>query len=70
MHPSHTLLWSCVGVRSRRVTNDTDTYRSSSESDVSYSDVDRYVSFVIRQDQTPMCYKHSLTVYLYPAFSL
>ncbi|EYC27057.1 hypothetical protein Y032_0009g495 [Ancylostoma ceylanicum] len=27
--------------------------------DVSDSDVDRYVSFVIRQDRTPMCYKCS-----------
>ncbi|EYC19838.1 hypothetical protein Y032_0023g745 [Ancylostoma ceylanicum] len=41
----------CVGIRSRRIAND--TYRSSSESDVSGSDVDRYVSLVIRQDRTP-----------------
>ncbi|EYC35520.1 hypothetical protein Y032_1036g3462 [Ancylostoma ceylanicum] len=45
----------CVGFRSRRITND--TYRSTSESDTSDSDVDRYVSFIIRRDRNPTHHK-------------
>ncbi|EYC04572.1 hypothetical protein Y032_0087g2088 [Ancylostoma ceylanicum] len=43
----------CIGVRSGPITKDTCR---------SLSDLDRYVSFVIRSDRTPMHYNYSLTL--------